>query len=237
MRFSPSADRIQSIFNRIAPMYDRFNDRLSGGMHRVWKQMTVKWSLAQPGDICLDVCCGSGDLALRLAETVAPTGRVVGVDFSPALLTVARQRSESCYPPRAIDWVEGDALNLPFDDGTFDAITMGYGLRNLTDISRGLQELHRVLKPGKSVAILDMHRPPSAMMRGFQEWYLETVVVPTAEEFGMTDEYAYIGPSLDRFPVSGEQVCLARVAGFETATHYPIAGGMMGVLVATKGGG
>ncbi|MBE9040369.1 bifunctional demethylmenaquinone methyltransferase/2-methoxy-6-polyprenyl-1,4-benzoquinol methylase UbiE [Oscillatoriales cyanobacterium LEGE 11467] len=234
MTFSPSADRIQSLFNRIAPMYDRFNDRLSAGAHRVWKQMTVKWSGAEPGDTCLDVCCGSGDLALRLAEAVTPNGRVVGVDFSSAQLAVARQRSGCCYPPRTIDWVEGDALNLPFDDCAFDAVTMGYGLRNLMDISQGLQELHRVLKPGKSVAILDMHRPPSAVMRSFQQWYLDTIVVPTAEEFGLTEEYAYIGPSLDRFPVSSEQVHLARVAGFGRATHYPIAGGMMGVLVATK---
>lgn len=197
--------------------------------------MTVKWSGARPGDTCLDVCCGSGDLAMRLAGAVAPNGGVVGVDFSTAQLQVARERSVHCYPPGAVDWIEGDALDLPCEDSTFDAATMGYGLRNLTDISRGLQELHRVLKPGKSAAILDMHRPESVLMRSFERWYLDTVVVPTAERFGLTAEYAYIGSSLERFPVGREQVRLARVAGFDRATHYPIAGGMMGVLVATKG--
>jgi demethylphylloquinol methyltransferase len=231
---SPSADRIQTLFDRIAPVYDDFNDWLSFGQHRIWKQMTVKWCGAKPGDTALDLCCGSGDLALRVADVVGMGGMVYGVDFSASLLEIARQRSGHLSPPPSVCWMEGDALNLPFDDERFDAVTMGYGLRNLTDIPRGLQELYRVLRLGASAAILDFHRPRSPVMQTFQDWYLETWVVPTAARFGLTEEYAYIRPSVERFPTGGEQVELARSAGFSRAVHYPISGGMMGVLVTTK---
>lgn len=196
--------------------------------------MTVKWSEAQPGDICLDLCCGTGDLALMLAQTVGAGGWVFGVDFSSAQLEIARQRTDGSYRYLPITWVEGDALELPFSDETFDAATMGYGLRNVTDIGRSLTELHRVLKPKAKAAILDLHRPESASSRGFQQWYLDTIVLPAAKQFGMTEEYAYLAPSLERFPTGKEQVKLAYEAGFGAAVHYTLAGGTMGVLVITK---
>ena len=196
--------------------------------------MAVKWSNALPGDTCLDLCCGSGDLALRLARQVGNTGVVYGVDFSPAQLAIARERSQQQYPHVPITWVEADVLDLPFADNHFDAATMGYGLRNVTDIPRSLKELHRVLQPGAKAAILDFHRPSNSQLRAFQQWYLDTIVVPIAQQLRLTEEYAYISPSLDRFPTGQEQVELARQAGFTTVTHYPIASDMMGVLVVTK---
>jgi demethylphylloquinol methyltransferase len=229
-----NSDQIRAIFDRIAPVYDQMNNWLSFGQHRIWKQMTVKWSEAQPGDICLDLCCGTGDLALMLAQEVGAGGWVFGVDFSPAQLEIARQRTDGSYRYLPITWVEGDALELPFSDETFDAATMGYGLRNVTDISRSLAELHRVLKPKAKAAILDLHRPESASSRGFQQWYLDTIVLPAAKQFGMTEEYAYLTPSLERFPTGKEQVKLAYEAGFGAAVHYTLAGGTMGVLVITK---
>lgn len=229
-----SASEIRDLFDRIAPVYDQLNNGLSLGQHRVWKRMAVKWSAANLGDTCLDLCCGSGDLAQLLARQVGATGQVYGVDFSSALLAIAEQRIKSQYPPLPIRWVEANALDLPFADHYFDAATMGYGLRNVTDIPRCLSELYRVLKPGAKAAILDFHRPKAPLMRAFQQWYLENAVVTAAERLGLTEEYAYIAPSLDRFPTGREQVSLAQKAGF-AATHYPIAGGMMGVLVATKG--
>ncbi len=238
----PSATDIQGLFDRIAPVYDSLNERLSFGLHRVWKRMAVRWSGAAPGQQVLDVCCGSGDLALLLAQQVGATGTVYGLDFSAELLAVAEKRWQSlsggelrrACPTLSIHWVQGDALALPFEANTFDAATMGYGLRNLTDIPQGLAELRRVLKPGASAAILDFHRPQGWMAEQFQRWYLEALVVPTAEQMGLTDEYAYIGPSVDRFPTGPEQVELARQAGFEQAVHYPIAGGLMGVLVVSR---
>jgi demethylphylloquinol methyltransferase len=230
---SASSQEIQALFDRIAPVYDQFNDWLSLGVHRVWKQMAVDWSRATVGATCLDVCCGSGDLAQLLAKRAGSTGKVYGVDFSSAQLAIARQRAVS--PSQApIVWLEGDALSLPFDANSFDAATMGYGLRNVVDISASLRELHRVLKPAATVAILDFHRPSQAHVQAFQQWYLETVVVPLAEHMQLRDDYAYIRPSLDRFPTGQQQVDLAKRAGFRQAVHFPIAAGMMGVLVATK---
>lgn len=230
------ASEIRDLFDRIAPVYDQLNNGLSLGQHRVWKRMALKWSEADSGDIALDVCCGSGDLAQLLARQVGATGQVYGVDFSSALLAIAEQRIKNQYPLLSIRWVEANALDLPFEDNYFDAATMGYGLRNVTDIPQCLSELYRVLKPGAKGAILDFHRPKAPLMRAFQQWYLENAVVPAAERLGLTEEYAYIAPSLDRFPTGREQVSLAQKAGF-AATHYPIAGGMMGVLVVSKGNG
>ena len=166
------------------------------------------------------------------AQQVAPTrnpkavrqGQVFGVDFSTAQLEVAAQRVRDRVPPLPITWLEGDALSLPFPEAHFDAATMGYGLRNVTDIPQSLKELHRVLKPTAKAAILDFNHPTNPLVQQFQQWYLGAIVVPTAERFGMTDEYAYIGPSLDRFPTRKKQIEMARQAGFSAATHYPICG-------------
>lgn len=225
---------VRAIFDRIAPVYDQLNDLLSLGQHRIWKEMTVKWSEAKAGDISLDLCCGSGDIALRLARRVGAMGRVYGVDFSTAQLKIAKERSQSQYPPPAITWVEADVLDLPFEDNYFDAVTMGYGLRNVTDIHQSLKEIHRVVKPNAKAAILDFHRPSNSQTRAFQLWYMDSLVVPIANQMGLKKEYAYISPSLDRFPQGNEQVEIAHQVGFASATHYPIANGMMGVLVITK---
>lgn len=223
---------IQELFDRIAPVYDRMNNWLSLGQHRIWKLMTVKWSGASSGDIALDICCGSGDLTYMLAQKVGTTGQAIGIDFSCQQLSIARQRFLNLA--NSISWMEGDALNLPFDDNYFDCATMGYGLRNVLDISLCLQELRRVLKPGAKAAILDFHRPSQHYMQIFQQWYLHNIVVPVAQNFGLTEEYAYITPSLDRFPNGSQQIELAYQAGFSNCVHYPIAGGMMGVLVIVK---
>jgi demethylmenaquinone methyltransferase/2-methoxy-6-polyprenyl-1,4-benzoquinol methylase len=231
---TPSAPEVRALFDRIAPVYDRLNDWLSLGQHRIWKRMALKWSEAKAGDIALDLCCGSGDLAQLLGRQVGTTGKVYGVDFSAAQLAIAQQRlaeSSSSFPIR---WVEADVLNLPFRDNYFDSATMGYGLRNVTDIPRCLRELHRVLKSGAKAAILDFNRPQQQFLHDFQQWYLETIVVPRAQAYGLTEEYAYLAPSLERFPTGREQVQLAREAGFASATHYPIAAGLMGVLVVSK---
>lgn len=231
---TPTAPDIQALFDRIAPVYDDFNQQLSWGLHRVWKQMAVDWSGATAGHTCLDVCCGSGDLALLLAQRVGESGLVYGVDFAAAQLAIARQKTATQRPAATVRWVQGNALHLPFTEAHFDAATMAYGLRNLTDMDQGLRDLCRVLKPGAKAAILDFHQPSAPWMRQFQQWYLDRVVVPTADRCGLTDEYAYIAPSVDRFPTGREQARRAQAAGFTQAVHYAIAGGLMGVLVVTR---
>ncbi|MEN9869881.1 MAG: hypothetical protein RLZZ171_864 [Cyanobacteriota bacterium] len=230
----PEASQIKAIFDRIAPVYDRLNDRLSFGQHRIWKLMAVKWSEAKLGAHALDVCCGSGDLALLLAKKVGEKGQVTGLDFAREQLAIAKQRQMVKCPTVPMNWLEGDALALPFADNQFDCATMGYGLRNVTNIPQSLEELLRVLKPVAKAAILDFHRPDASYMQLFQEWYLANIVVPTAENMGLKEEYAYINPSVERFPTGSEQIELAYAAGFKQAVHYPLMGGMMGILVLTK---
>jgi demethylmenaquinone methyltransferase/2-methoxy-6-polyprenyl-1,4-benzoquinol methylase len=228
-----TAQNIRDLFDRIAPVYDDLNEQLSWGLHRVWKKMAVQWAEPRRGDRALDLCCGSGDLALLLADAVGPQGEVWGIDFSNAQLNTATQRAQARFPHRThtLQWREGDALAIPCDADTFDCATMGYGLRNVTDIPLALRELHRVLKPGGKAAILDFHRPEHPWVRQFQTWYLDHVVLPTATRFDLTDDYAYIAPSVEKFPTGRDQIHLAHQAGFPTAAHYPLFGGMMGVLV------
>ncbi|KAJ7515040.1 hypothetical protein O6H91_23G069200 [Diphasiastrum complanatum] len=230
------ASERQRLFNRIAPIYDNLNDLLSFGMHKVWKRMCVAWSRAAEGDTVLDVCCGSGDIALLLAHRVGVNGKVVGLDFSKDQLQLAmiRQHESPLTSSLNMEWMFGDALNLPFEEGTFDAVTVGYGLRNVADIPRSLKEIYRVLKPGSRTSVLDFNRSTSPPTRALQEWILDNVVVPVARQVGAEEEYAYLKGSISKFPTGKEQETHAIEGGFSSALHYEIAGGLMGVLVATK---
>ena len=226
---SERSQEIQGIFDNISSNYDRLNDWFSLGQHRIWKLMSVKWIEPQLGNSCIDLCCGSGDLTRLLAQRVGSQGKVYGVDFSPQMLARARQQTSE---PQ-IHWLEADVLDLPFAESTFDGATMGYGLRNVLDISKSLEEIYRVLKPGAKAAILDFHLPSPQFLQQFQKWYLETIVVPLASQMGLEQEYGYIWPSIERFPRGPEQKSLARKVGF-LATHYTLASGAIGILVLTK---
>ncbi|XP_041016085.1 2-phytyl-1,4-beta-naphthoquinone methyltransferase, chloroplastic-like isoform X1 [Juglans microcarpa x Juglans regia] len=230
------ADERQTLFNRIAPVYDNLNDLLSLGQHRVWKRMAVSWSGAKMGDQVLDLCCGSGDLSFLLSEKVGSNGKVTGLDFSQEQLSVASLRQnmslKTCY--KNIDWVEGDALDLPFPDGYFDAITMGYGLRNVVDKYRAMQEMFRVLKPGSRVSVLDFNKSTQPFTASIQEWMIDNVVVPVATSYGLAKEYEYLKSSIREFLTGKELEKVALQVGFSSARHYEISGGIMGNLVAKR---
>mmetsp|Transcript_41008 Transcript_41008/g.97424 ORF Transcript_41008/g.97424 Transcript_41008/m.97424 type:complete len:312 (-) Transcript_41008:128-1063(-) len=229
----------QRLFNDIAPVYDQLNTTLSLGQHHVWKRMAVKWAGAKQGGRVLDICCGSGDLAFVLADAVGPTGKVTGLDFAQNMLDDAERRQLS-RPPIArfsteIAWVQGDAMDMPFASCSFDAATMGYGLRNVARIPDALRELERVLKPGAKAAILDFNNAESGSFSdAAQAWMLDNVVVPVAGMYGLRDEYEYLRPSIKAFPTGAELERLALEAGFEESRFYEIAFGLMGILVVRK---
>jgi len=227
------AEGRRELFNNIAPAYDLLNDALSLGLHRAWKAAAVQWSRATPGCAVLDVCCGSGDLALRLAQVVGPSGSVVGLDFAEAQLERAAQR-ESPSEAAPVCWLQGDALALPFPEAFFDAATCGYGLRNVVDPLLALREACRVLRPGATLAVLDFSHSESTLTTAVQSAFLDTLVVPAARLASLEAEYAYLKESIARYPTGRELEALAYEAGFSRAVHHEIAGGLMGCLVAVK---
>ncbi|GFP88013.1 2-phytyl-1 4-beta-naphthoquinone methyltransferase chloroplastic [Phtheirospermum japonicum] len=233
-----SAAERQELFNRIAPVYDKLNDVFSLGLHRLWKRWSISWSGAKEGDKVLDVCCGSGDLSFLFSQTVGVNGKVIALDFCPELLQVAKSRqrdrsnSNPCY--KNIEWIEGDAVALPFPDSTFDAATIGYGLRNVLDRKKALEEMVRVLKPGAKLSVLDFNKNTNQLICKIQDWMIDYVIVPVASWYGFTSEYKYLKNSIKEYLTGSELEKLALEAGFSEAKHYPIAGGAMGNLVATN---
>ena len=225
---------VRELFDSIAPRYDQLNDLLSLGLHRVWKRQAAHWLQPAPGRQLIDLCCGTGDLALLLAARLRPGGRVLGLDEAAAPLAIAQQRSAR-QPWLPVRWQQGDALATGLASGRFDGAVMAYGLRNLNAPGPGLQELRRLLRPGGRAAVLDFNRPDPATPAGaavasFQQLYLRRLVVPAARRFGLPEQYAYLEASLQRFPRAAEQEALARRAGFTHVRHRPLMGGLMGLL-------
>ncbi len=220
---------VRELFEALAPRYDRLNDLFSLGLHRLWKRQAIAWLRPRPGQRLIDLCCGTGDLALLLAVRVRPAGRVLGIDAAAAPLELARRRA-AAQPWLALEWHQADALATGLGRASADGAVMAFGLRNLTDPAAGLAELRRVLKPGARAAVLDFNRPSTPAIAALQRQALRRLVVPTAERFGLREHFAYLEPSLERFPSGPEQERLARAAGFAQARHRPLAGGLMGLL-------
>jgi demethylphylloquinol methyltransferase len=227
--FSPGDPAaVEELFDQVADRYDQFNDLLSLGLHRLWKRQAILWLAPRPGQRLLDLCCGTGDLALLLADRVRPGGSVLGIDSAAAPLAIARRRA-SIQPWLPLYWHQLDVLSTDLEDGWADGAVMAYGLRNLPDPAAGLVELRRLLRPGARAAVLDFNRPSGASA-AVQRLLLRQVVVPVARGAGLGEHYAYLEKSLAQFPSGTEQERLARVAGFSHGHHRPLAAGLMGLL-------
>ena len=224
---------VEQLFDAVAPNYDRLNDLLSLGLHRIWKRQLLAWLSPLPGEHWLDLCCGTGDLALALARRLRPGGSVLGLDAAAAPLAVARQRA-AVEPWLALSWLQGDALDTGLPSDRFDGAVMAYGLRNLADPGAGLLELRRLLRPGARAGVLDFNRMVEGSLAArFQRFYLRRLVVPVAAQVGLREHYAYLEASLQQFPPGEVQERLALEVGFAAASHRPLAAGQMGALLLT----
>jgi demethylmenaquinone methyltransferase / 2-methoxy-6-polyprenyl-1,4-benzoquinol methylase len=207
---------VRRMFDRIAPVYDAMNRLMTAGLDRRWRRETAS-AVVQPGDRVLDVCCGTGDLALAATQA---GGKVTGLDFSEPMLERARLKSSG------LDWVSGDALALPFADGSFDAVTIGFGLRNLADAEKGLREMLRVLRPGGRVAILEITRPRGLLAPFYRLWF-DGVIPLAGKVLPGGSAYAYLPASVRRFPDPQGLAKLMDDAGFEEIRWRLFAGGIV----------
>jgi demethylmenaquinone methyltransferase/2-methoxy-6-polyprenyl-1,4-benzoquinol methylase len=213
---SLTPDGVRTMFDRIAPVYDLMNRLMSAGLDQRWRRLTAA-AVVRPGDRVLDACCGTGDLALA-AERGG--GLVTGLDFSERMLERARRKSTS------IEWVRGDLLALPFEDASFDSATVGFGVRNVADLERGLAELARVLRPGGRLGILEITQP-RGILRPFYKLWFDGLVPLAGKLLPGGSAYTYLPASVRRFPGPDGLAGLMHRTGFDDVRYGLLAGGIV----------
>ena len=218
-----SPDGVRAMFDRIAPVYDVMNRVFTMGLDGRWRRLAAAGAV-RPGDRVLDAACGTGDLAL--ADRKAG-GEVTGLDFSERMLERARRKSSQ------ITWVQGDVLALPFDDASFDAATIGFGIRNVDDLDAGLRELARVVRPGGRLAVLEITRPTGVLRPFFRFWF--DVLIPLAGKvLPGGAAYSYLPASVRRFPGPDDLADALRRAGFADVSYRLLAGGIVSLHVGRR---
>jgi demethylmenaquinone methyltransferase/2-methoxy-6-polyprenyl-1,4-benzoquinol methylase len=216
------ADGVRSMFDRIAPVYDLMNRVMTAGLDQRWRRLSVR-SVVAPGDRVLDACCGTGDLAIAARRAGADA---IGLDFSERMLERARRKEP------AIEWVQGDLLALPFADASFDAATVGFGVRNVADLDQGVAELRRVLRPGGRVGILEITRPRGPLRLFFRLWF--DVLIPLAGKILPGGKaYTYLPASVRRFPGPEDLAGLMTRQGFAEVGYRSLGGGIVALHTGT----
>jgi demethylmenaquinone methyltransferase/2-methoxy-6-polyprenyl-1,4-benzoquinol methylase len=205
------------MFDRIAPVYDAMNRVMTAGLDLRWRRLAAS-SVVRPGDRVLDAACGTGDLAI--ADRAAGALSVTGLDFSARMLARARRKAPS------LEWVEGDLVALPFADDSFDAATIGFGIRNVPELERGLAELRRVLRPGGRLAVLEITRPRGVLRPFFSLWF-DRIVPALGRLLPGGSAYTYLPASVARFPVAEELAGMMRSAGFDEVEFRLLAGSII----------
>jgi demethylmenaquinone methyltransferase/2-methoxy-6-polyprenyl-1,4-benzoquinol methylase len=215
---------VRKLFGAIAPRYDLVNDLQSFWLHRLWKRRLIGLAAPKEGERALDICCGTGDIAVSLARSGASA---YGLDFSGEMLAVAARKGSRVF------WLQGDARQVPFRDKSFDIVTVGYGLRNLADWRQGLAEMRRVAKADGRLLILDFGKPQNALWRAFYFAYLRRAVPLHGKLFcGNTAAYAYILESLQNYPAQEAVAAELTRAGCKEVRTINLLGGVMSIHYA-----
>lgn len=220
--------QVNRMFDRIAGHYDLLNSVMTAGLHHSWRKRAADRAELGPGDTALDICCGTGDLAIELASRVGPDGRVVGCDFSEPMLDLAREKASRHHVANArFEWA--DALNLPYDDERFDAVTVGFGVRNLSDLNRGLSEMRRVLRPNGRLVILEITKPTRPPLSSFFSLWFDRIVPLLGRLAGDPEAYSYLPESVRNFPSPMGLAEKMDAAGFERIRWAILAGGIIAI--------
>jgi demethylmenaquinone methyltransferase / 2-methoxy-6-polyprenyl-1,4-benzoquinol methylase len=220
--------QVRAMFDRIAGVYDRMNALMTAGMHERWRERAADLAAVKPGDRVLDVATGTGDLAIELERRVGSEGEVVGVDFAERMLELAREKAPG------IRFVQGNALDLAFADGEFDAATVGFGARNFSDLRRGLAEMARVVKPGGRVVVLEITTPQKPPLSWFFSLWFERVVPGLGRLVGDSDAYTYLPSSVRRFPDPRELGAELAGVGLVDVRWILTAGGIIAIHAGRK---
>jgi demethylmenaquinone methyltransferase/2-methoxy-6-polyprenyl-1,4-benzoquinol methylase len=223
------APLVRGVFTSVASRYDLMNDLMSGGVHRLWKTAMIDWLMPRPGQAFLDLAGGTGDIAFRILDRLSPEapGRLVVCDLTPGMIAVGRDRALDRGRLTGIDWVCGDAEDLPFAAQGYDAVTIAFGLRNVTDIDDALAEARRVLKPGGRFLCLEFSRVVLPLLAELYDRYSFTVLPRLGELVaGDAESYRYLVESIRRFPAQEDLAARITAAGLGQVKVRNLSGGI-----------
>src|SRR5437763_2632518 len=221
-------EQVRAMCDRIARVYDLMNSVMTVGLHHRWRERAAHLAAVGPGDRVLDVATGTGDLAIELSRRVVPDGEVVGTDFSDRMLELARAKAP------AIAFEQANALELPYDDGSFDAATVGFGARNVSDLKLGLSEMARVVRPGGRVVVLEITTPTRPPLSHFFELWFDRAVPALGRLAGDAAAYSYLPSSVRRFPGPEELARLLWSCGLRQVSYLLTAGGIIALHVGVR---
>jgi len=236
VKTAEKAGRVREVFDSVAAQYDLMNDLMSGGLHRLWKRFTIELSAVRSGQTVLDIAGGTGDLAAKFSKLVGADGKVILADINAAMLSVGRDRLIDKGALSNIDVVQADAQFLPFEDNSIDCITIAFGLRNVTDKAKALRSMHRVLKPGGRVLVLEFSKPTSPLLSKIYDAYSFSALPAMGKLItDDADSYRYLAESIRKHPDQESLLEMVEDAGFVDCRYQNMTGGIVAVHRGIKG--